>query len=255
MEPPSRSVDGDICADRRSGLIVARSGIIVLGMHRSGTSCLAGTLEQAGLYLGEVNREALFNAKGNRENREIMDLNDVILSENGASWDNPPKSPPIWRRAHYKERDRILASYPDDRVIGFKDPRTLFTLGGWREALPGARLVATFRHPMAVAQSLSTRDRFSLERGLDLWFLYNRKLLDLSTTDDVRLINFDWPPDLYGNVLRALCSELDLLPLTERLDFFETDLRHHTPSQGLPQGPYMVVYRMLVSLAANQNSC
>jgi len=43
--------------------------ILILGMHRSGTSCLAGCLEEAGLYLGDVNLKAGFNKKGNRENR------------------------------------------------------------------------------------------------------------------------------------------------------------------------------------------
>jgi len=30
--------------------------ILILGMHRSGTSCLAGCLEEAGLYLGDVTK-------------------------------------------------------------------------------------------------------------------------------------------------------------------------------------------------------
>lgn len=31
-----------------------KPSLIVFGMHRSGTSCLTGTLEEAGVYLGEV---------------------------------------------------------------------------------------------------------------------------------------------------------------------------------------------------------
>lgn len=46
------------------------STVLILGMHRSGTSCLAGSLQEAGLYLGEVNTAAPHNAKGNRESRD-----------------------------------------------------------------------------------------------------------------------------------------------------------------------------------------
>ena len=41
--------------------------VCVLGMHRSGTSCLAGSLEQQGLFLGETNTRGPFNLRGNRE--------------------------------------------------------------------------------------------------------------------------------------------------------------------------------------------
>ena len=46
--------------------------VLVLGMHRSGTSCLAGSLQQAGLELGDVFTSNPFNKKGNREHRDVM---------------------------------------------------------------------------------------------------------------------------------------------------------------------------------------
>ena len=58
-------------------------------MHRSGTSCLTGSLEAAGLYLGNIQTWNPFNLKGNRENQEIVDLHDLILADNGGSWDSP----------------------------------------------------------------------------------------------------------------------------------------------------------------------
>ena len=146
--------------------------VIILGMHRSGTSCLAGSLEQAGLYLGEVNKKAPHNARGNRENRDIMDLNDLVLSSAGGSWDNPPHPWIHWSADQIAARDALIATYPTDKVWGFKEPRTLFTLDGWLDALPNTQLVGTFRHPMAVAQSLKARNGFSIERGLDLWLAF-----------------------------------------------------------------------------------
>ena len=42
--------------------------IAILGMHRSGTSALTGSLEQAGLYIGDTNHHADDNIRGNRDN-------------------------------------------------------------------------------------------------------------------------------------------------------------------------------------------
>ena len=53
--------------------------ILILGMHRSGTSCLAGSLQQQGVYLGEVHEWNPHNLKGNRENPHIMALNEGLL--------------------------------------------------------------------------------------------------------------------------------------------------------------------------------
>jgi len=210
--------------------------LIILGMHRSGTSCLTGSLEQAGLYLGEVNRKAPHNAKGNRESRTIMDLNDLVLEANGGAWDVPLSAPAIWSQAQRDIRDNILADYPVDRVWGFKDPRTLFTLDGWLEALPVARFVGTFRHPVPVAQSLTRRSKaYSADDGLRIWMAYNRRLLQLHEQLNFPLICFDWPMPRYLAALTRLCEQLHLQPPPNGFDFFETELRHNTSPEDLPE--------------------
>lgn len=202
--------------------------VIILGMHRSGTSCLAGSLEQAGLYLGEVNKKAPHNARGNRENRDIMDLNDLVLSSAGGSWDNPPHPWIHWSADQIAARDALIATYPTDKVWGFKEPRTLFTLDGWLDALPNTQLVGTFRHPMAVAQSLKARNGFSIERGLDLWLAYNRILLQACRERQVLMVCFDWTPQHYSQALVDIATRLSLLPPPSGFDFFETTLRSNS---------------------------
>jgi len=212
--------------------------VIILGMHRSGTSCLAGSLEQAGLHLGQVNTKAPHNAKGNRENRDIMDLNDTVLSAVGGSWDNPPSSSVPWSADQIAARDALIATYPTNKVWGFKEPRTLFTLEGWLDALPDARLVGTFRHPLAVAQSLSTRNKFSIEQGMDLWMAYNQRLLQISQRREVSMMCFDWTPQHYSRALGDLSIRLGLTPPSTGFDFFETPLRRNSviQDQELPSG-------------------
>src|SRR5262245_58332517 len=150
--------------------------ITVLGMHRSGTSCLVGLLEQAGVFLGDVSRKNRWNVKGNGENYRIMALHDELLKVNGGTWDSPPAAV-VWPDDLKLQRDEIIASYATSPLWGFKDPLTLLTLDSWIEALPGLELVGIFRHPVAVAESLRRRNAFSIERGLDLWTTYNDRLL------------------------------------------------------------------------------
>src|SRR5690242_7651516 len=124
--------------------------ICVLGMHRSGTSCLTGMLEDAGVFLGNVSKQNPHNKKGNQENLEIMRLNDAVLAANGATWDRPPESEADWSREQKEALQAILSQYAGHARWAFKDPRTMFTLSGWREALPELQFIGTFRHPSAV---------------------------------------------------------------------------------------------------------
>src|SRR5262249_48097435 len=120
--------------------------IAVLGMHRSGTSCLVGLLEQAGVFLGDVSRKNPSNAKGNRENARIMALHEDLLKVNDGTWDAPPEAV-SWPRDLKARRDEIVQSYPDSPLWGVKDPRTLPTLQSWPETLPPPHPPAIFPPP------------------------------------------------------------------------------------------------------------
>ena len=154
--------------------------VIVLGMHRSGTSCLTGILQQGGLALGDIIVEAPHNKKGNRESPAIMALNNDVLSYSDGSWDSPPGRLG-WNAEHELERARIVSLYSGKTDWGFKDPRTLLTLPFWLEGLHDVKIdfIATFRHPLSVAKSLRARQPdFAIESGLALWHAYNAKLLE-----------------------------------------------------------------------------
>lgn len=198
--------------------------VLILGMHRSGTSCLAGCLEEAGLYLGEVNTSAPHNAKGNRESRAIMELQDDLLRANSGNWDAPPREV-IWSAQYQARRDAIIAAYPTNHLWGFKDPRTLLTLSGWLEVLPSARFVGTFRHPLAVAASLQARNGIAIEKSLVLWEIYNRLLLDYQHQWNFPMVSFDWTPERYQQRLTAIAPVLGLNIPANGFSFFESALR------------------------------
>lgn len=199
--------------------------IFVVGMHRSGTSALAGSLEAAGLFLGEVVTEGRFNAKGSRENRRVMKLNEAVLQANGGTWFDPPEAA-AWSEAHRLERDAILEAYVPAPVWGLKDPRFLWTLPGWVEAVPRIRMIGSFRHPWAVVASLRRRphELGSDEALLELWRRYNARLLTLWDDAPFPLLDFGADDAAYLGSLRRAVAMLGL-DVAEATRFFAAELR------------------------------
>lgn len=203
--------------------------VLVLGMHRSGTSSLAGSLQQRGLYLGDVYESRPHNRKGNRENQRIMDLNDAVLRCSGGAWDDPPAAL-RWDDGCVASRDAIalgLEREAGGKPWGFKDPRTLLTLPFWRERLPQARFLGTFRHPAQVARSLRARDpSMAAGAAFSLWLEYNRRLLALHEASPFPLADFDADPAGYVGTVDAMARWIGLdAPAASGDPFFEEALR------------------------------
>lgn len=206
-----------------------RPPIIILGMHRSGTSCLAGSLQEAGVFLGDVVVSAPHNEKGNRELKSLRILHERVLNESGGSWRRPPSS--VHWSDECKEIQRSLVDQiGGDYSWGFKDPRTLLVYQRWIDEFPDARFAGTFRHPDAVAASLCRRDKMSYEAAIDLWMKYNRLLLSISSEWGFRLIEFDADIDCYSYALGILAAELELTPPAV-FEFPTVQLVHNSPKQ------------------------
>jgi len=166
------------------------NGLLVVGMHRSGTSCLAGMLQMAGFHAGLVERWNPDNRKGHRENLAIMELNDSLLKTAGGAW-HAPVAITEWTDEQRSDRELILKELAStDNPWMFKDPRTLFTLPFWLEVMPDIRMIGIARSPIAVAGSLAARGSISLSDGLRLWEVYNRSLLKLIKEGSLPLLLF-----------------------------------------------------------------
>ncbi len=160
--------------------------IVVLGMHRSGTSMVAGALGRAGIYIGEpedllVDQDD--NPQGFWERKDVVELDDEILRDCGGEWYSPPEvgaeqgdfSPAV---------ANILSKLPADKSWLLKDPRMALAWNAWQAALQSPVLVYVYRDPREVAVSLTRRNRFPLQFGLALWEYYNRAVLDILARDN-----------------------------------------------------------------------
>jgi hypothetical protein len=185
---------------------VPRTLVAVLGMHRSGTSATAGTIQQYGFEVGPVSGQNRSNLRGNRELRGLVKLHDRILKRSGGSWWQPPEEVSI-AEDDCRQRDEVLAMIPGEQVA-VKDPRMLLVLGLWRDLEP--RWIGVIRNPVAVRSSLERRVRERGRPGLDgagweaLWRRYNRILLAELERSPFPVIDFDRPDDLDGQVRGAL---------------------------------------------------
>lgn len=227
------------------------SAICVLGMHRSGTSCLTGLLEDAGVYLGGVSKNNPHNRKGNQENVRIMHLHDAVLAANGGSWDQPPSRLVVWSDEQRGTLRSIIEEYRDKPLWAFKDPRSLFTLDGWRQALPELQFIGTFRHPSVVAQSLYRRGKSSPEDGFGLWLKYNQRLLDYQRAIGFDVLCFDLDPADYLEAAVHAFHRFGLLVDPGALHFYDEGLRSRQADSQFdaPSAEVLDVYAQLKEIS------
>ncbi len=221
--------------------------VAVLGMHRSGTSALTGSLEQHGLFLGDVSTRSRHNLKGDREIRELRKLNESVLRSSGGAWHTPPHVV-TWDAAHKERAANLLAEYGGRAVWGFKDPRTLLTLGGWEALVPDLERVGVFRHPLWVARSLERKNGLSIDDAVALWQVYNRVLLEELRRQSFPLLCFDEEPDALQDKLGAAAEALGLRERSQDERFFAPELRHAEPAGAAPPAA-QALYEELRTLA------
>ncbi len=161
--------------------------LIVLGMHRSGTSLLAGTLQASGVFLGEAKSlmpaQAEINAKGFWEHESIVAIHDEILTTLGSHWSHIASLPEDWHKDSriepYRKAliDIIRKEFSGSGLWGLKDPRMCRLLPLWlsifKELNTKPKFIIISRHPYEVAASLTKRDRdLTWQYSLFLWLKY-----------------------------------------------------------------------------------
>jgi len=221
--------------------------LMIVGMHRSGTSFLTGSLQAAGLELVEFSEWNPHNLKGNRENQSVVQFHERMLSDRGCSWDQPPSGRVRWSGSERAAARELIARLDIAPRWGFKDPRALLFVHGWRALLPQLRFVGIFRHPHAVAQSLHARGAMTTEQAFELWKHYNRRLIELHDATRFPLLCFDLGETLLQAKLAEALHALGLQAPGE--PFWSAQLRHHAAlPQPVPPG-CEALYRELCARA------
>lgn len=146
--------------------------VVVIGMHRSGTSIMAMLLDQLGVFMGRSRDQ-------NYESTFFLKINEWLFWQANASWDRPENIQFIdaitsdhvvdvlgyymsseYRNDYLPEGEATNNSDIRDLNVpwGWKDPRNTFTIPFWKKLLGDIKVIHVYRNPIDVAKSLSTRE-------------------------------------------------------------------------------------------------
>lgn len=249
----------------------AKRAILVLGMHRSGTSALARTVNLLGAAAPQTLMDASAdNERGYWESEPLVHLSDEAMAACGRSW----RSTGAIRMSamagagdlRRRLRGAIASEFGDASTIMLKDPRVTRLMPLYREVLSEAGYeilpVIALRNPVEVVKSLGRRDGMQSRHALGLWLrytldaeretrgmpravvVYEDLLSDWRKVTDVmkRQLGGYWPEPT-----REVAAEVDA--------FLTSDLRHY--AHALPSGLFGraalagQLYREMAKLVTN----
>lgn len=157
-----------------------KTALVVLGMHRSGTSSVAGVLVKLGASAPKTLMPANpSNEHGFFESVAMMQVNDEILASAGSSWhdwrafDNAWFAGPTAQAFEKKAAEVVLSEFGASSLVVIKDPRICRMAPFWFKVLNcagySARVIIPVRSPLEVATSLQTRYGFDVATSLLMW--------------------------------------------------------------------------------------
>ncbi len=157
--------------------------VVVLGMHRSGTSAVARGLSVLGVELGnDLHPPGEDNPKGFWEDKNCLRINESLLQHLGSAYDRLGLFPEVLetlnstsviRSLRLEAVEILRAKFSQSDRCGFKDPRVSRLLPFWKsvfeEAGGAPGYVIAVRNPISVARSLSKRNGIEPEKSYFLW--------------------------------------------------------------------------------------
>ncbi len=220
--------------------LAGRPPLIVMGMHRSGTSLVTRVLQQAGVHLGS-------DTNVHDESDFFREQNKRIFQAAHADWDWPAGMEALLAdsdtcEALEAELRAACGSSGARRFLGWrrwlaarelgaqtgpwgwKDPRNTYSLPLWLRVFPEARVVNVYRDGVDVAASLVTRERkrsgrlanpirssrcLDPERAFDLWAEYVEASLRVTedlTPRQVRDVRYEALVEKPETQIRELAS-------------------------------------------------
>jgi O-antigen biosynthesis protein len=219
--------------------------VLVLGMHRSGTSAIARGLQMLGVYLGnDFLGPQPDNPTGYWEDRNICEINERLLGMFGLKWEDFVLIDDA--RWHEREVDKLRSQAVDylrtefvnHPLWGFKDPRTIRLLPFWHSVLECIEVEVSYllmiRNPRSVATSLFERQGMDAVTSHLLWLAYVVPYLNMIADRPFVVTDYDMVMADPRRQLDRIARGLEI-PLNERSeagieqfagDFLDPSLRH-----------------------------
>lgn len=171
--------------------------VVVFGMHRSGTSAVAGMLHALGVDMGHVFLEPdSGNPRGYWEDMDMLALNVALLRVAGGNWVDPPLGRHIEMAYQHLagQMGRLMLAkvkHANGQPWGWKDPRNCLTLHAWHGTMARLGLDPVFievvRDPGRIVWSLIKRARLS-----SFWWVQHMRTQDWANLIDTYAVRVAW---------------------------------------------------------------
>lgn len=190
----------DAPSETRQTMSTRPDGVLVLGMHKGGTSAATRLVNMLGPATCEADDmpRGPWNPTGLWESRTLNRLDDKLLAEMGRTWYYPPPVGDTYFAlagnivTTQAEASRVFNEVHKRRPWVWKDPRACVLLPFWRKALAErVAAIIVLRNPLEVGVSLGRRHNVAVEFGIALWERYSRLLLAHAAGLPVMVSRFD----------------------------------------------------------------
>jgi hypothetical protein len=222
----------------------SRKAVVILGMHRSGTSALGGALSRLGVDFGRhLTPPAKDNPMGYFEHPQIVALHDQLLRALGSRWDDDRPFPPGWATTQVATEigsllvELLKRDFGRVTLFGIKDPRMCRLVPFWFPIFESLGVEPHFiliaRHPWEVAESLARRDGLESSKSYLLWLDHTLQAEMATRVCKRSLVSYEEMLNDPISVLDRLQAELQLPLLPPESvgaslrEFLEPSLRHH----------------------------
>lgn len=187
---------------RSNGAAASRTAVVVLGMHRSGTSALTRALSLAGFALPHrLLSGAEDNVEGFWESPAVVAVNNRVLAALGQDWTSIGAVPPHrfnggdMEALRAEAEDVLREDYGDAQRFVVKDPRMARLVPFWdpvfRAASARPCYVHPVRSPLDVTRSLARRNGFGQTRSLLMWIDHTLAVLRAAEDAPVAFVDFE----------------------------------------------------------------
>jgi len=217
--------------------------IVILGMHRSGTSAITKGLESLDIDLKESDSWYAKgeNDKGFWEDPDIVEINEKVLTKLGLNWSTLTNPALTYDQLDHLEDELSLAiqlinkKTRNNDLYSFKDPRTSILLPFWKTIFNKMEInpffIVAIRHPRSVSQSLMKRSRFPEIKSSLIWTNYNQHLITHIQNSRHILIDYDTLMKEPEQQINRLSSFLKIPINKEKMNrycsvFLDNNLRH-----------------------------